>query len=376
MKEKSADVIVVGAGIVGLAMAFHSAKKGKKVVVIERSQQAQGASIRNFGLIWPIGQPGGPLLDRAMRSRSTWLEVAPEAGIWLNENGSLQLAHRQDEWDIINEFYQANSNEGFQVEIVTADKAKQLSPGIKTEGLKGGLLSSTECTVDPREAISKLPGYLEKKYGVEMVFGTAVTQIEKNRVTTAEITWRAEQIFVCSGADFETLFPENFQQSGITKCKLQMMRTGAQPHAWKVGPSLCAGLTLLHYGAFKDCKSLPALQARAQTDMPDLIKWGIHVLVSQNGNGELVLGDSHEYGLSLSPFDREEINQLIMSYLSTFFEAPNMAIMERWHGIYPKLPGKTEFVARVSDHTTIVNGLSGAGMTLSFGLAEELTNTL
>jgi len=100
------------------------------------------------------------------------------------------------------------------------------------------------------------------------------------------------------------------------------------------------------------------------------------VLVSQNGNGELVLGDSHEYGLSLSPFDREEINELIMSYLSIFFEAPNMAINERWHGIYPKLAGKTEFVATVSDHTTIVNGLSGAGMTLSFGLAEELTNTL
>ncbi len=376
MKEKSADVIIVGAGIVGLAVAYQAAKKGKKVVIIERSVQAQGASIRNFGLIWPIGQAKGPLLDRAMRSRTAWLTVAPEAGIWLNQNGSLQLAHHQDEWDIINEFYEANKDDGFQVELIDPAKAKALSPGISISGLKGGLYSRTECTVDPREAISKLPGYLEKKYGVEFVFGTVAQSIDKDSVIAGGSKWRADKVFVCSGADFETLFPDVYQQSGITKCKLQMMRTGPQPAAWRVGPSLCAGLTLLHYGAFKDCKSIPALKARAETEMPELVKWGIHVLVSQNEHGELVLGDSHEYGLSLSPFDKEEINEHILSYLSTFFEAPDMTIQERWHGIYPKLEGNTEFVAKIDDHTTIVNGLSGAGMTLSFGLAEELTINL
>jgi len=376
MKEKSADVIVVGAGIVGLAMAYQSAKKGKKVVVIERSPQAQGASIRNFGLIWPIGQPKGPLLDRAIRSRAAWLQVAPEAGIWLQQNGSLQLAYHDDEWRIINEFYDTAKGEGFQVELVNGGQAKALSPGIKTHGLKGALYSQTECTVDPREAIAKLPGYLAGKYGVDFLFGTVAHSVSSNSVAAGGTLWRAEKIFVCSGADFETLFPDIYRESGITKCKLQMMRTRPQPGGWKVGPSLCAGLTLLHYGAFKDCRSLPALKARAAADMPDLVKWGIHVLVSQNGNGELVLGDSHEYGLSLSPFDREEINSLILGYLDTFFEAPDLAISERWHGIYPKLEGKTEFVAQASEHATIVNGLSGAGMTLSFGLAEELTADL
>ena len=47
-------------------------------------------------------------------------------------------------------------------------------------------------------------------------------------------------------------------------------------------------------------------------------------------------------------------------------------IEETWHGVYPKLPGKTDFVKEVEPGVWVVNGLSGAGMTMSFGLASEL----
>jgi hypothetical protein len=63
----------------------------------------------------------------------------------------------------------------------------------------------------------------------------------------------------------------------------------------------------------------------------------------------------------------------VLSYLRGFAQVPCLDIAATWHGIYAKLPGKTEFIAHPEVGVTIVNGLSGARMTLSFGLGEEVT---
>jgi FAD dependent oxidoreductase TIGR03364 len=375
-KEKGADVAVVGGGIIGLAIAYTAAKKGHSVVLFERNTKAIGASIRNFGLIWPIGQAPGKSYERAMKSRNIWSALAEEAGFYKAETGCLHLAYHQDEWNILNEFVETASHHGYQgCELLSAAEVSSKSKAAKTDGLLGGLWSNTELTVDPREAIARIPRFLESRYGIELRYGTAVNQIAMPFIETATEKWQIGQVYVCSGADFETLYPEVFAGSGITKCKLQMMRTGPQPNNWQLGPALCAGLTLRHYASFKHCTSLKELDTRILSDYPAYETWGIHVLVSQTRLGELTIGDSHEYGLTLEPFDKEEINRLILDYLDTFAQFPNKQIVSRWHGIYPKLAGKTEFVAYPEKDVMIINGLSGAGMTLSFGLAEELLNT-
>lgn len=372
MIEQKYDVAVVGAGIVGLATAYAAARKGLKTIVFERSPRAAGASVRNFGLVWPIGQPAGPLLDRAMRSREIWLEIATDGGIPVKQNGSLQLAYHEDELEVLHEFVRNASDAGYQVGLLSPNEVAVRSTAVKTEGLKAAMWSATECTVSPRQAIPQLASYLETNLDVEFRYGTAVTHVDTGILSDFYEIWHAERIFICSGADFETLYPRVFRESGITKCKLQMLRTAAQPLNWKLGPSLCAGLTLLHYASFAHLESLQSVRARYDQENPDFARFGVHVLVSQNHNGEIILGDSHEYGWDVSPFDSEEINRLILGYLETFAHFPDSAIAESWHGVYPKLPGKTDFVREVQPGIWIVNGLSGAGMTMSFGLAEEL----
>jgi D-hydroxyproline dehydrogenase subunit beta len=86
------DDAVVGAGILGLAHAYHLARRRRRVIVFERTPRAMGASVRNFGMLWPIGQPLGPLRRLAMRSLELWLEVLESSGQWHEQTGSLHLA--------------------------------------------------------------------------------------------------------------------------------------------------------------------------------------------------------------------------------------------------------------------------------------------
>jgi D-hydroxyproline dehydrogenase subunit beta len=96
------------------------------------------------------------------------------------------------------------------------------------------------------------------------------------------------------------------------------------------------------------------------------------VMASQNGAGEVVIGDSHEYGEQIEPFDKREIDDLILRYLHTFLAAPDLQIAARWHGLYVKLATEPYLIADPAPGVTVVTGVGGAGMTLSFGLAEQV----
>jgi glycine/D-amino acid oxidase-like deaminating enzyme len=168
------------------------------------------------------------------------------------------------------------------------------------------------------------------------------------------------------------LAPTAFANSGLVPVKLQMMRSQALGERMRIGPHLAAGLTLRHYGSFASCPTLPALSRRLDSDLPEYGRYGIHVLVSQNERGELTLGDSHEYGNAIEPFDNPIIDELILAYLKTFLSIPDLTIAARWHGIYVKHPTDAYVVARLTPRVLAVTGVGGAGMTLSFGLAEQV----
>ncbi|MEO6546361.1 MAG: TIGR03364 family FAD-dependent oxidoreductase [Ferruginibacter sp.] len=376
MKNKQA--IVIGAGIVGLATARALSLKGFAVKVFDRHRQAVGASIRNFGMIWPIGQPEGKFYDRAIRSRNVWKETCEGMGAWHEHLGSLHLAYHPDEMQVLTELNDIFRQQGRTVSLLSKAELIKKYDAVNPEHLLGGLYSAEEMIVDPRESIAAMPGYFTEKLGVEFFWGKCVSYICDQTVYIGnKEEHEADVIFVCSGADFETLYPEVYSGLPFAKCKLQMMRMAAQPGNWRMGPALCGGLSLIHYNSFKVSPSLNDLKERYQNEMSSYLDLGIHVMVAQNGKGELTVGDSHEYGSTFDPFDKQFINTMILDYLKQFARFKDWSLIENWHGIYPKLMnGETDIFISPEKDVYILNGLGGAGMTMSFGLAEEMVSTI
>lgn len=366
------DDAVVGAGIMGLAHAYQLAKRGRKVIVFERTKQAQGASIRNFGMLWPIGQPAGSLLNTANRSVRHWHSILQQTGLWHDRVGSLHVAYQDDEAAVLQEFTSSPSAEDYSVELLTPQQAKAKSPGLRSQGLKAALWSENEICVDPRQVIRELPTWLNQTLGITFQFNQLVTGYSSGKVHTCGNSFEISRLWVCSGDDLQTLYPNELQKLGLIRCKLQMMRTQVYGDSFKLGPMLAAGLTLCHYKAFQHCPSLPILKARYEHEYPQHLRYGIHVLASQQGSGEVSLGDSHEYGDDISIFNKDEIDELVLRYLSTFLELPAMKIASRWHGIYIKHPTLPWTIIHPEPNVTCITGVGGNGMTLSFGMAEDI----
>jgi FAD dependent oxidoreductase TIGR03364 len=272
---------------------------------------------------------------------------------------------------VLEEFVGLSPSYGYECSLVDAAFVASRSPVVRQEGLIGGMWSPSELCVFPRQVVAELPSYL-RSLGVSFLFGTAVTSVSQGFLVAGGEEVRAERIYVCSGDDFETLLPSLFASLGIDRCKLQMLRMRPRSPGFDIGTHLCAGLTLGHYANFSVCDRLASVRERFAQDLPEYVQWGIHLLVSQHEDGCLTVGDSHEYGLAPSPFLSEHIEALIMAYLDTFLPLAELEVIERWHGVYAKHPSRPYVVEQPLPGVTVVTAPGGAGMTLSFGLAEKV----
>ncbi len=362
------DVIVIGGGIVGLAHAWMAAQRGLRVQLFERTARAEGASVRNFGMIWPIGQPAGELSAIALRAREFWLELDTAGVVNVEQCGSIHAAHRADELAVLEEFTVSG---GHAVQMLTADEVLQRAPIVNPEGLRGGMFSGAELRVNPRVASAQLAQWLEAKQGVSCCFNTTITAIDGHTVYSSDNRrWTADRIVICSGSDLQTLFPTVLKSSGLRLCKLQMLKAFQRSDVRSM-PHVASGLTLRHYSSFSVCPTLPQLKQRIATEMPELDRFGIHVMASVFDSGDILLGDSHEYDGEISPFDKAEIDELMVRELRKVIRLNDWTIQERWHGVYAKHSQVPVFESEAMPGVNVFVGTGGAGMTMSFGLAER-----
>lgn len=357
---------IVGAGIVGLSHAWHFQKAGHQVTLFEREAFAQGATVRNFGMIWPVGQPPGEIRALALRSRAIWEQVSKEAELDFRPCGSLHLAYHPLEWQVLKEFAEASQDDAG---LLTPQRALAKCPSIKPEDLQGAYWSPHEAMVDPRKTAQGLSGYLEKHH-VTIRWNTPISSVGPRKVVDAEgKTHNFDWVIVCAGPWVRHLNPAGFDQSEMTLCRLQMLRLRPKTDQ-RLGVHLAAGLTQTHYANFRPCPSLTAVRQSLAERWPKQVERGIHVLVSEHLDGCITVGDSHEYGQSFMPYRDESVDEAILQALNQFLEVSNYTVVERWVGEYPTHATLPYFSETPEQGLTFVNTF-GTGMTLSFGVAEQ-----
>jgi FAD dependent oxidoreductase TIGR03364 len=359
------DVAIIGAGVVGLAHALAAARSGRKVVVIDRDCQANGASIRNFGLITVTGQERGDLWRLARRSRDVWLEIAGPAGVLVESRGLAMLAQRPEAAAVL-EAFSATEMAGETTWFPGRDALDHLGP-LRPPALAGALISEVDIRVDSRKAIPALAHWLASAHAVAFRRGEAVLAVKSGRVSTTTGEIAAKAIVVCPGDDLVSLFPDRL--AGVSRCKLQMLRLA--PPAWRAPWSFMSDLSLLRYAGYAALPEAAALRARLAAERPDHLAHGVHLIVVANADGSLVVGDSHHYAATPDPFRSAEVDNLILDEFERVTGFPAPPVVERWTGTYASASG--QFLNDTpADGVRLVTVTNGVGASIAFGLAERV----
>lgn len=363
---KKTDVLVVGAGIVGLACALVAVEQGLSVQVVEREAFCTGASIRNFGLVSVTGQRSGASWQRARRSRDIWAHVAPKAGIRIEHAGLHVLAQRVEAEQLLREMLP--TEQGQQLAWLTPQQLQQHAPQLAHAHIRGALYSPHELRVDARFAIGKLSRWLASR-GVLFHMGQAVQQVESGRVQLHAAALQAERIVVCPGPDIRSLFPERFASRQTQLCQLQMLRVRPTT-GYRLGTTVMSDLSLVRYPGFGDLPGARRLHDRLRQEQPDALRHGIHLIVVQSDDASLVVGDSHQYGAAMPPFVPAEAEELILREMQRVLCLGHYAVEQRWTGLYPSA-AQDAFFETVLPGVQLLSVTSGTGMGSAFALAEE-----
>ena len=380
---KKYDLIVVGAGILGIFHAYHAAAGKLSVLLLEKDIGPQGATVRNFGQVVPSGMPQGRWQQYGIYAIRLYKGLQEQFELGIRQEGSTYIASDEEEAALLEELHEINRANDYPSILLTGREACRRLPGLKAGYARSALFFPEEVTADSRILAPRLLQYLTETMGVEYHNRQTVIECDSSRKSVVVRTaggrlFQAKQVVICNGSDFQTLFPDIFYHSDIEVTKLQMLETRPQP-SYTLPGNVLTGLTIRRYESFKECPSYSTMSHDAA--YPRLRELGIHLLFKQTAEGTIYLGDSHEYqdaaNAGLLGYEiNDEINQLMLREAGRIFDFPIWAVRRAWFGIYAQHKSESLFQYSVDDNIHIVTAIGGKGMTGGAGVAEDNIRTL
>jgi glycine oxidase len=205
------DVIIVGAGVIGCALARELARASLRVLVVERDRPGAGASSAAAGILSPQAEADAmsPLLELGLEGRALFPtlleELRAETGIEVpyRTSGTLYIALDRDEEESLERRYVWQTAAGLPVERLSGGRVMTLEPAISTR-VRLGLRFPYDHQVDNETLCRALAASAERR-GARILLGREVASLlaEQDRivgVATATETYKAPVVVLAAGA--------------------------------------------------------------------------------------------------------------------------------------------------------------------------------
>ncbi len=300
------DVIVIGGGVIGLAIARELAGR-KSVLLLDRGATGQGTSRAAAGMLTPLSEADdqGPFFQLSRSSHAMYgrfiEDLHAESGVDTDYavEGALCLPSTEESSNLLRRRHEWQKKAGFEVQLLTADDVRKMEPLI-TAPIDAAVFIPGESAVSPRRLVNALREACFRR-GVEMRTGLHVQSISQNQVHLEHLTLEAANIVIASG---------------VWSAELSGLKPPI-PVSPRKGQILSLGMPA---GAFRR-----------------MIRWGSSYFVPRS-TGELVVGATNEdagFDLSNTPAG---LGRLLMDAQQISSHVGTYPILETWTGLRPATP--------------------------------------
>ncbi|GAB2780225.1 TIGR03364 family FAD-dependent oxidoreductase [Streptomyces daliensis] len=367
--------------MLGTMHAWQAVERGHEVVHIEREEQARGASVRNFGLVWVGGRAEGPELETALRARTLWEEIGGRVpGLGFRPNGSLTVVTNEAELAVAEAAASRTDAAERGYKLLTAEETRALNPALRGRSVLGALWCERDAAVEPRTAQRALQDALRASGRYTFLGGREVRGVVPERLAAVRDdrgeVHEGDAVVLCTGAWLGGMVRELAGEVPVRRVRLQMMQT--EPLDEELTTSVADADSFRYYPAYGGA-ALDALAA-AQPQRPVAAAHKMQLLMVQRRDGSLTIGDTHEYETPFA-FDVDEepyghLKRVVEDLLGR--ELP--PVRRRWAGVYAQCTDRERVVhrqrLREGTESWLVTGPGGRGMTCSPAIAEDTANAL
>jgi glycine oxidase len=186
-EKRPVDVVVVGAGVIGLSTAWRARQAGMSVTVLERERAGEGTSHVAAGMLAPVaevefGDAGRRLLELGLRSVAMWpafasdLETVTGVSVGLMQTGTLLAARDEDDARELERQLAFRQSLGLAVRRLRPSEARELEPALAPT-VRLALEAPDDHSVDPRLVLGALTRACVQ-IGVEMRERSPVACVE------------------------------------------------------------------------------------------------------------------------------------------------------------------------------------------------------